>query len=60
MLMANTEYPGLEIRYTTDGSEPQRGSTLYTEPVPVSGAVQLKCFDKAGKASRTTTVGAAP
>ena len=57
MLMANAEYPGLEIRYTTDGSEPQRISTLYAGPVAVDGTVMLRCFDAAGKASRSTVVG---
>lgn len=28
----NSAFPGLEIRYTTDGSEPTAQSTLYTEP----------------------------
>ena len=53
MLKANIEFPGLDIRYTTDGSEPVPGSTLYEEPVSVSGTVKLKAFDRAGNTSRT-------
>lgn len=30
----NAPYNGGEIRYTTDGTEPDRNSTLYTDPFP--------------------------
>lgn len=53
MLKANVEYPGLAIRYTTDGSEPSIQSPVYSEPTEVSGEVKLKAFDKAGRSSRT-------
>ncbi|QHT67541.1 family 20 glycosylhydrolase [Rhodocytophaga rosea] len=56
MLQANTEFPGLIIRYTTDGKEPDKNSPQYTAPVQVSGPVMLKCFDAAGKSSRTAIV----
>ncbi|GAB3936732.1 family 20 glycosylhydrolase [Larkinella terrae] len=55
-LKANIEYPGLSIRYTTDGSEPTAQSTLYTAPVKVSGKVKLKSFDAAGRSSRTAAL----
>ena len=51
VLEASSAYPGLTIRYTTDGSEPGAGSAIYREPVPVSGKVKLKAFDSAGKSS---------
>jgi hexosaminidase len=53
LLKANTELPGLVIRYTTDGSEPSSKSELYTDAVKVTGVVKLKSFDSAGSASRT-------
>ena len=56
MLKANVEYPGLKIRYTTDGSEPVAQSPLYTEPVQAGGEVRLKAFDAAGKSSRMIMV----
>ncbi|MCE1199640.1 MAG: carbohydate-binding domain-containing protein [Marinilabiliales bacterium] len=56
MLYANTEFPGLEIRYTTDGTEPTAQSSLYSKPVKVEGTVKLKCFVPNGKFSRTTVV----
>lgn len=52
LLKANVEYPGLEIRYTLDGTEPTRESLLYTKPIPVSNEIALRCFDSAGKSSR--------
>jgi hexosaminidase len=52
-LVANSTYPGLTIRYTTDGTEPTKNSTIYNEPVQVSGNVKLKAFDAAGKGSLT-------
>jgi hexosaminidase len=53
---ANTKYPGLQIRYTTDGSEPTVDSREYYGPVEVSGPVKLKAFDRAESSSRTVTV----
>jgi hexosaminidase len=55
-LYANIELPGLDIRYTTDGSEPTTDSPLYTTPVKVSGGVKVKSFDLAGRSSRSCTV----
>ncbi|MGI6321138.1 MAG: family 20 glycosylhydrolase [Bacteroidales bacterium] len=49
VLYANVEYPGLTIRYTTDGSEPTINSTLYSEPVKLTGKVKVKAFDATGK-----------
>ncbi|GAB2516855.1 family 20 glycosylhydrolase [Spirosoma aerophilum] len=55
-LFANVGLPGLLIRYTTDGSEPTSQSTLYKNPVPVTGTVTLKSFDSAGRSSRAVVV----
>ncbi|MEJ7643663.1 MAG: family 20 glycosylhydrolase [Chryseolinea sp.] len=55
-LKANTEYPGLIIRYTLDGSEPDESSQPYDGLVSVASIVKLKCFDSAGKFSRTIHV----
>jgi hexosaminidase len=57
-LKANTELPGLIVRYTTDGSEPTVKSTLYEGPSQVKGIVKLKAFDSAGRSSRTSSVSA--
>ena len=53
-LFANTSYPGLTLRYTTDGSEPDRNSPVYEGPVSVDGPVTLKAFDAAGNGGLTT------
>lgn len=55
-LKANSAFPGLTIRYTTDGSEPNEKSAEYTAPVKVSGGVKVKSFDASGKSSRTVAV----
>ena len=59
-LHANTAFPGLEIRYTTDGSEPVESSTLYSGPVAVNGNVKLSTFDTRGRASRAVVAVAGP
>ncbi len=53
-LKANVEFPGLIIRYTTDGAEPDGLSPVYDDPVPFTGTVRLKSFDAAGRSSRTS------
>ena len=51
-LKANIEFPGLDLRYTTDNTEPDVNSTRYEEPIEVSGEVRMKAFDVSGKSSR--------
>ena len=60
ILHANIAFPGLTIRYTSDGSEPNEQSAVYSHPVKVSGRITLKSFDSSGKASRSVTVIASP
>lgn len=42
ILKANTCYPGIEVRYTLDGSEPDSSSPLWTEPVAVGDEKLIK------------------
>jgi hexosaminidase len=56
LLKANVEFPGLDLRFTTDGSEPTIESSLFTGPVEVSGTVKIRAFDAAGKGSRTSAI----
>ncbi|HMN88491.1 MAG TPA: family 20 glycosylhydrolase [Saprospiraceae bacterium] len=55
-LHANTEFPGLQIRYTTDGSEPNMQSLLYEKPISVNKDVILRAFDTCGRGSRSVTI----
>ncbi len=56
LLHANTEFPGLQIRYTTDGSEPNMQSLLYEKPILVNKDVILRAFDTRGRGSRSVTI----
>tara|TARA_B100001250_G_scaffold153439_2_gene131782 strand:+ start:814 stop:3411 length:2598 start_codon:yes stop_codon:yes gene_type:complete len=56
LLKANTEFPGLEIRYTMNGSDPTANSTLYEKPVKVTKNVKLRSFDSAGNSSQISFV----
>lgn len=53
---ANIQFPEFTIRYTTDGSEPNINSTLYTNPIKDKGVVKLKGFNLLGRASQTLVV----
>ena len=55
-LYANIDFPGLTIRYTTDGSEPGEDSPVYSGPVDVTGKVMLRSFDTRGRGSRISVV----
>jgi len=58
LLHVNSAYPGFEIRFTVDGSEPTVESPLYTEPAAVEKGVEvrLKVFNVAGRSSKTTVI----
>ncbi len=54
MLYANVEFPGLVIRYTTDGSEPDAAANIYQSPVAVgAGHIKLRAYDASGRGSKT-------
>ena len=55
-LSATDDASGVEeIRYTTDGSEPNGSSNLYTGPIPVNATTTIKFFasDNAGNSEST-------
>jgi hexosaminidase len=55
-VFANVAYPGLDIRYTTDGTEPAADSTRFQRPLPSGQNVRLRTFDSDGRGSRTVDV----
>jgi hexosaminidase len=59
-VFANVAFLGLEIRYTTDGTEPTKSSNVYTKPLPAQHGIKLKTFDTRGRSSRATEVSPAP
>jgi hexosaminidase len=57
-LYINSEYPGLKLRYTIDGTEPNLQSPLYTEPVEVQNpdVVKIRAFNSNDRASRVVEI----
>ena len=59
LVHANVAFPGLEIRYTVDGSEPTSHSRAYIRSqLRQCHGIKLKSFDSRGRGSRTVTVAA--
>lgn len=54
LLYANIDFPGLVIRYTMDGSEPDMDSPVYKRPAEVTGEISLRSFDTRGRGSRVS------
>jgi len=50
-LYSNTVFPGLDIKYTLDGTVPDSNSENYTTPVKIKtdDVVHLRLFDKKGR-----------
>jgi len=47
---ANIQFPGMPLRYTTDGREPDSKSMIYRHPVPAAGKnLQCRAFDNKGR-----------
>jgi hexosaminidase len=55
-MFANVAFPGLTIRYTDDGSIPNKAALLYRKPIPIAGEITLKSFDTRGRGSRVVRV----
>jgi len=54
----NSGFPGLEIRYTIDGTEPTQDSPLYSEPIQAAGNAVIKAagFSKTGRSGLSSTL----
>ncbi|NUO01922.1 MAG: carbohydate-binding domain-containing protein [Saprospiraceae bacterium] len=55
-VIVNLQLPGFTIRYTTDGTEPNPTSKLYTGPIADNGTVKIKVFDAKGRGGHTMVV----
>jgi hexosaminidase len=55
-VQANIQIPGLTIRYTTDGSEPNVKSKVYVTPLNVKGTIKLKAFNSKGGSGRSVII----
>ena len=55
-VLANVQFPGLTIRYTTDGSEPTATSPEYSQAISASGTVKIRAFNASGRGSSTLTL----
>ncbi|WP_240534824.1 family 20 glycosylhydrolase [Pedobacter aquae] len=56
LIKANIQLPGFTIRYTTDGSQPQANSSVYTRPLADKGHVSFRAFDSQGRGGRVTSL----
>ncbi|MDX1476575.1 MAG: family 20 glycosylhydrolase [Saprospiraceae bacterium] len=56
-LHANVRFPGLQIRYTSDGARPFEEWSIYAEPVAIgTDSLVLRAFNTTGRASRPVIV----
>jgi hexosaminidase len=56
MIYANVQTPGLIIRYTQDGSEPNENSPIYALPIPHKGGEQFRVFSSSGNAGASVAL----
>jgi hexosaminidase len=56
LLHTNIELPGLLIRYTKNGTEPDENSPLLTAELPIEGKMKLKAFTISGRSGKSITV----
>jgi hexosaminidase len=48
-VLVNHVLPGIELRYTSDGSEPTATSKLVTGPILERGMIRVAAFDRNGR-----------
>lgn len=52
----NIQLPGLQIRYTTNGSEPSISSKLYTGPITEKGTIKIRAFSSNGRGGKSISI----
>jgi hexosaminidase len=55
-VMANCQFPGLTVRYTTDGSVPTSRSKMYMGPISEKGKISFCAFSSNGRNGRITVI----
>ncbi|WP_316815772.1 family 20 glycosylhydrolase [Pedobacter nyackensis] len=53
---ANLQLPGFTIRYTTDGTEPDLNSRIYTSPISEKGTIVFRAFNSMGRGGRSISI----
>ena len=55
-VFSNFQFPGFVLRYTTDGTEPDLNSNIYTGPITDKSIIKLCAFSVKGRKGRTVTM----
>jgi hexosaminidase len=57
-LRINQQFPGLKVRYTLDGSEPNSESLLYKEKIkiPTQSKIRFRSFDSKNRGGKTISI----
>jgi hexosaminidase len=53
---SNIQFPGMTIRYTTNGKEPDANSPVYEKPIPANGIIKFRAFDAKGRGGNVAEV----
>lgn len=55
-IYVKAQFPGLTIRYTTDGKEPDLKSKLYQHPITDKGVIKISTFNTTGRIGKTIEI----
>ncbi|MBF0548696.1 MAG: chitobiase/beta-hexosaminidase C-terminal domain-containing protein [Candidatus Riflebacteria bacterium] len=55
-LMVNLQLPGLDVHYTTDGTEPTVKSKICTGTISDKGTIKIRAFDTTGRGGKITII----
>lgn len=55
-ICVNYQLPGFIIRYTTDGTEPDQQSNIYSHSIDDKGLIKICAFSASGRKGRTITI----
>lgn len=55
-MYANIQFPGLTIHYTTDGTEPNLKSKIYSSPVSFQKGLKFRAFNQEGRGGRAVSL----